>query len=172
MGQPEELKPNIVEVNDIETEVCVPVKIKDGAFKIDFNQVLDRIHPLIGVLQHPGFDGESLAQDIFRNKRYSMLQGAVRLGAREDVEVIMHFGRMGVRFDFGSKGEITDRWTLEGTVVAGSLEDPDEWSAEQTPSLTFLIQPINESGLNRPTISQETRDRIRGLAETIATFFG
>lgn len=146
-------------------------------FRIDFDQVVDRLQPVVADLSQPkgrerisGLDATNYFMSI--NEWRESARNYV-LGTKDGIEVVLDLGRVGRRLEYNNGKVVVDNWKQEGAVLSGLLDrDYKDESKFVPPSFVVSMHRLSQSRYDRlPIIDPNMKSMVNGLAERVVAAF-
>ncbi len=151
----------------VEKRVCVGLEPENGHFRIDFDEVIDRLEPAIADVFHVGRErltGEGMAAHFMDN----FPSRDIPLGIRDD-GITATLGLAGVERHIMQE---QDNWSSEGAILTAeaSRNLPDDYLS--TSPLEISIHLAGRKHYNRPPISDPRMiKRVEKVANRFADTF-
>jgi hypothetical protein len=154
--------------------VTVQYEPEGTQFRIDFDQVAERLQGVARELGVKKLTGKAITEQLMMVNRWGDSEGPFVLGKKNGVEVTLGFGRVGRRFEYQQSQRSEDRWHLDGLTISGPLDtDYSDESKIVPPSLSISIRPESKDRYSRqPAVKPEQKAFMNDLAEKIAAAFG
>ncbi len=157
--------------------VAVQFEPEGDQFRINFDEVAERLRGVVASLDKKAKRGEIVGRDIvdhlMKVNEWGNSVGPFVLGRKDGVEVTVGLGRVGRRYEYQEWEKSEDRWQVDGATISGPLgTDYLDETKFVPPSISISLRPKNKDRYSiLPAVDPKAIATMHELAELITEAF-